>query len=125
MKKNTFVEGTFIATFAIIITKILGVLYVIPFYKIIGEQGGDLYSYAYNVYNLFLNISTAGIPIAVSKIIRLAQKDIEDLDEIIPKCDKKILNDIIDEILNRTDLFESKKAEFKRKLEIFREKYNV
>ncbi len=69
MKKNTFVEGTFIATFAIIITKILGVLYVIPFYKIIGEQGGDLYSYAYNVYNLFLNISTAGIPIAVSKII--------------------------------------------------------
>ena len=31
MKKNSFVEGTFIATFAIIIVKILGVLYVIPF----------------------------------------------------------------------------------------------
>lgn len=69
MKKNSFVEGTFIATFAIILVKILGVLYVIPFYKIIGEDGGSLYSYAYNVYSLFLNISTAGIPIAISKII--------------------------------------------------------
>ena len=57
MKKNSFVEGTFIATFAIIIVKVLGVLYVIPFYRIIGESGGSLYSYAYNVYNLFLNIS--------------------------------------------------------------------
>ena len=62
MKKNSFVSGTFIATFAIILVKVLGVLYVIPFYKIIGEDGGALYSYAYNVYNLFLNISTAGIP---------------------------------------------------------------
>lgn len=69
MKKNSFVEGTFIATFSIILVKILGVLYVIPFYKIIGESGGSLYSYAYNVYNLFLNISTAGIPVAISKII--------------------------------------------------------
>lgn len=69
MKKNSFVSGTFIATFAIILVKILGALYVIPFYKIIGENGGTLYSYAYNVYSLFLNISTAGIPIAISKII--------------------------------------------------------
>lgn len=69
MKKNSFVEGTFIATFAIILIKILGALYVIPFYDIIGEQGGALYSYAYNVYNLFLNISTAGLPVAMSKII--------------------------------------------------------
>lgn len=69
MKKNSFVEGTFIATFAIILVKVLGVLYVIPFYRIIGEAGGSLYSYAYTVYNLFLNISTAGIPVAISKII--------------------------------------------------------
>lgn len=63
--------------------------------------------------------------VAVSKIIRLAQKDIEDLDQIIPNCNKKILNDIIQEVLNREDLFESKKQEFERKLKIFREKYNV
>lgn len=69
MKKDSFLKGTLIASVAIIITKILGVLYVIPFYKIIGEDGGVLYSYAYNIYNLFLNISTAGIPIALSMII--------------------------------------------------------
>ena len=69
MKKNSFLEGTFIATFAIIIVKVMGALYGIPFYAIIGEQGGTLYSYAYNVYNLFLNICTAGIPLAISKMV--------------------------------------------------------
>ena len=69
MKKDSFIQGTIAASIAIIISKILGVLYIIPFYKIIGEEGGVLYSYAYNIYNLFLNISTAGIPIALSMII--------------------------------------------------------
>ena len=63
--------------------------------------------------------------VAVSKIIGLADKDIEDLEQIIPKCNKNTLNKIIEEILNRDDLFESKKEGFKRNLKIFREKYNV
>ena len=63
--------------------------------------------------------------IVVSKIIRLAEKDIEDLNQIMPKCDKELLNRIIDEILGRDDLFESKRNEFIKKLKIFREKYNV
>ena len=68
MKKSNFVEGAVIASIAIILTKIIGVLYVIPFYSIIGEQGGALYGYAYNIYNVFLIMSTAGIPLAISKI---------------------------------------------------------
>ena len=68
LKKSNFIEGAFIATFCIIITKILGVIYVIPFYDIIGEQGGTLYGYAYNIYNIFLIISSAGIPMAISKL---------------------------------------------------------
>lgn len=63
--------------------------------------------------------------IAVSKIIRLADKDLEDLNEIMSDCNKEVLNSIIEEVLARKDLFESKKAEFKRKLKIFKEKYNV
>ena len=63
--------------------------------------------------------------VVISKIIRLAQKDLEDLEQIMPYCDKKVLNTIINEVLNREDLFESKKEEFERKLKIFREKYNV
>ncbi len=69
MKKNSFVQGTIIATVSIILVKILGALYVIPFYNIIGEKGGTLYSYAYNIYNFFLAISITGFPIAISKMI--------------------------------------------------------
>ena len=63
--------------------------------------------------------------VVISKIIRLAEKDIEDLEQIMPKCNKEVLNNIINEIINREDLFESKKTEFVKKLEVFREKYNV
>ena len=69
MKKNTFIQGAFIATFGIILSKILGIIYVIPFYSIIGDQGGALYGYAYSIYGIFLGISQAGIPLAISKVI--------------------------------------------------------
>jgi len=69
MKKSSFVEGTVIATLAIVIVKILGMLYVIPFYALIGVKGAALYAYAYNIYVIFLDISSAGLPIAISKVI--------------------------------------------------------
>lgn len=69
MKKNSFVEGTIIASLSLVIVKALGAVYVIPFYDIVGELGGALYSYAYTVYSLVLNICTAGIPLAISKIV--------------------------------------------------------
>ena len=69
MKKSSFIEGTFIATLAIVFTKILGMLYVIPFYATVGVKGGALYAYAYNIYVLFIDISTAGLPNAISKVI--------------------------------------------------------
>ena len=69
MRKNSFIQGAFIATFGIVISKILGMVYVIPFYSIIGDQGGALYGYAYSIYSIFLGISQAGIPLAISKII--------------------------------------------------------
>ena len=63
--------------------------------------------------------------VAVSKIIRLANKDIEDLNQIIKKKKKEVLNSIINEILNREDLFESKKEGFIKNLKKFREMYDV
>ena len=68
MRKSGFLDGAFIATFAIIFTKVLGVIYVIPFYSIIGEQGGALYGYSYTIYNFFLSLSTVGFPLAISKL---------------------------------------------------------
>ena len=69
MKKNSFMQGAIFSTIAIIITKVIGILYVIPFYKIIGSQGGALYGYAYTIYSTFLSLSTVGIPLAISKLV--------------------------------------------------------
>lgn len=67
--KNTFLQGAFISTLGIVISKILGIIYVIPFHAVVKEQGGALYGYAYTIYSLFLGLSSAGIPLAISKII--------------------------------------------------------
>ena len=69
MKRNSFLAGAFISTMGIVITKVIGLVYVIPFYAIIGIQGGALYSYAYSIYNMFLNLATSGIPVAMSKVV--------------------------------------------------------
>lgn len=69
MKKNSFMEGSFIATFGIILCKIIGLIYVIPFYAMISNTGAALYSYAYSIYAVFLSLSTSGIPIAMSKLV--------------------------------------------------------
>ena len=69
MYKNSFVKGAIITTVGIVITKLLGILYVIPFHAIIGEQGGALYGYAYTIYLIFMSLSSAGIPLAISKVI--------------------------------------------------------
>ena len=68
MRKSGFMEGAIIATLAIFLTKFIGIVYVTPFYSIVGSQGGALYGYAYNIYNFFLIISSAGIPLAISKL---------------------------------------------------------
>ena len=53
MKKTGFLAGAAISTIGIVICKVIGLIYVIPFYAIIGTQGGALYSYAYSIYNMF------------------------------------------------------------------------
>ena len=68
MKKNSFIEGTIVATMGIFLVKVIGIIYVIPLNAIIGEQGGALYGYGYTIYQLFLSISSAGFPFAISKI---------------------------------------------------------
>lgn len=69
MKKTGFLAGAAISTIGIVLCKIIGLIYVIPFYALIGTQGGALYSYAYSIYNIFLNLATSGIPVAMSKVV--------------------------------------------------------
>ncbi len=69
MKKNSFVEGALVSTIGIVLCKILGIIYVIPFRAIIGTQGAVLYSYAYTIYAVFASLSSTGIPSAMAKAV--------------------------------------------------------
>jgi len=69
MKKNSFVEGAMISTIGIVLCKIIGILYVIPFRAIIGVKGAILYSYAYTIYTVFASLSSTGIPSAMAKTV--------------------------------------------------------
>lgn len=63
--------------------------------------------------------------IIVSKIIRFEEKDIGDIDSLIKNAERDLINQIIDEVLSRDDLFESKKEGFIKQLEKFKERYYV
>ena len=71
-KKQTFLHGTMLLAMATAIVKVIGALYKIPLNAIIGEQGFSYYSTAYEIYTLLLMISTAGLPVAMSRMISQA-----------------------------------------------------
>lgn len=67
--QSKLLRGTFILTLGTIISKVLGLFYVIPFYQIVGSKGTSLYQFSYVPYTIFISIATAGVPLAVSKFI--------------------------------------------------------
>ena len=69
MNKNTMIRGTILLTSATFISKFLGMIYTIPFESLVGATGGKLYGLAYGPYTIFINLSTIGIPLAVSKFV--------------------------------------------------------
>lgn len=69
MSGSKFLKGTLILTGATFISKFLGMIYVFPFYSIVGNIGGALYSYAYIPYTILLSMATMGVPLAVSKFV--------------------------------------------------------
>ena len=68
-KKQNFLQGTALLAMATAIVKVIGALYKIPLNAIIGEQGFGYYSTAYEIYAVLLMISTAGLPVAMSRMI--------------------------------------------------------
>jgi len=72
---SKFLKGAMILTAAGVVVKVLGAVYRIPLYGILGEVGMGLFMAVYPVYSMMLSISTAGVPVAVSKLVaeRLAR----------------------------------------------------
>ena len=68
-KKSTFFGGAAILAAGIAIVKLIGALYKIPLGNILGDEGFGHFNNAYVIYNLLLMVSTAGLPVALSKTI--------------------------------------------------------
>ena len=68
-RKKNFIEGAAVLAATIAIVKVIGALYKLPLYNILDDSGAAYFGVAYNVYALLLTISTAGVPVAISRMI--------------------------------------------------------
>lgn len=77
MARKSFIQGAVILGIAGIIIKVLGAFFRIPLANLIGSEGMGYYQTAYPIYVLFLTLATAGIPIAISRMVseRIAVDD--------------------------------------------------
>lgn len=68
-QKQNFLHGAAILALGVIIMKILGALYKIPLSNILRDAGYGYFNAAYSIYFVMLTISSAGLPVALSRII--------------------------------------------------------
>ena len=68
-KKQTFLHGAALLAIATAIVKLIGAFYKIPLKAIIDDEGYGYFSTAYDIYSVLLLISTAGLPVAMSRMI--------------------------------------------------------
>lgn len=68
-KAKSLVGGISILGLAGLICKVVGVLYRIPLAAYISAEGLGIYSKVFPAYNLLLTISSAGIPVAISRMV--------------------------------------------------------
>ncbi len=66
--KDFLVQGTILAA-ASIIAKIIGMVYRLPLYNILGPLGSSYYSTANEIYTIILMVSSFSLPLAVSKLV--------------------------------------------------------
>ena len=69
-QQQQMLRGTAWLTASNFISRLLGAIYIIPWYIWMGQHGAEangLFTMGYNVYAWFLLISTAGVPVAVAK----------------------------------------------------------
>lgn len=69
MAGNKFLKGAAILGIAGILVKVMGVFFRLPLTNWIGAEGISYYSSVYPIYVFFLTLSTAGIPVAISKMV--------------------------------------------------------
>ena len=67
-KKQSFLGGAAILAAAVVVVKFIGFFYKVPLNNILGGPGKTYFDTAYKIYNFLLTFSTAGLPLAISKL---------------------------------------------------------
>ena len=68
-KGQNYMHGAAILTVGVVIMKILGFIYKIPLGNILGDEGFSMFTSAYNIYYVFFTLATAGLPVALSRLV--------------------------------------------------------
>ena len=72
-KSGSFLGGTFVLMLSGIVVKVIGAFFSIPLANLYGADGNDIFISAYYVYSAMYVISSAGLPVAVSKMVSEAR----------------------------------------------------
>ena len=71
-KKQSFVVGAAILSASTLLVKVLGLLFSIPLANVIDDRAMSYFYTAYDIFGVFLVLSTAGLPVAVSRMVGTA-----------------------------------------------------
>ncbi|MDR1627278.1 MAG: polysaccharide biosynthesis protein [Oscillospiraceae bacterium] len=89
MNKNqkisqSFAKGALIMALGMLFVKIMGAVFKVPLAYIIGGEGMGYFNGAYSLYNPIYAVATAGLPIAVSRMVSgdIARKRFKDVRKI-------------------------------------------
>lgn len=67
--KSSLIGGVAILSIAGILTKVIGMFFRVPLTNTIGSSGLGVFTTVYNNYTLLLTVSTAGIPVGISRLV--------------------------------------------------------
>ncbi len=66
---RSVIRGVSVLSIAGILCKLIGLFFTVPLTRIIGSEGLGIYQSVYPTYNLLLTLSSAGLPVAVSRMV--------------------------------------------------------
>ncbi len=68
-KRQNFMQGALILMIGGLLVKVIGAIFKIPLTNKIGADGMSLFNQAYDIYTWLYIITTAGLPVAVSRMV--------------------------------------------------------
>ena len=71
-KKQSFLHGAALLAIATAVVKVIGAFYKLPLNEVLTPEGYAYFTTAYDIYSVLLLISTAGLPVAMSRMISQA-----------------------------------------------------